>query len=60
MVENLPANAGDLGLIPELKRSPGEGSGNPLWCSCLGNPMKRGTSWATVHGAAKGQTRLCD
>ena len=41
MVKNLPANAGDAGSIPGLGRSPGEGSGNPLQYSCLGNPMDR-------------------
>ena len=51
-------NAGDLGLIPRLERSPGEGDGNPLQCSCLENPMDRGALWATVHGVAKSQTRL--
>ena len=30
--------------------SPGEGNGNPLWSSCLKNPMDRGAWWATVHG----------
>ena len=35
-------NAGDLGLIPGLGRSPGEGNGNPLQDSCLENPMDRG------------------
>ena len=39
--------------IPGLERSPGGGNGNPLQYSCLGNPMYRGTWWATVHGAAK-------
>ena len=34
--------AGDLGLIPGLRRSPGEGNGNPLQYSCLENPMDRG------------------
>ena len=34
--------AGDLGLIPGLGRSPGEGNSNPLQYSCLGNPMDRG------------------
>ena len=53
MVKNLPANAGDLGLIPDLERSPGEGNGNPLRYSCLGNPMDRGAWQATVHGVAK-------
>ena len=32
-------NAGDLGSIPRLGRSPGEGNGNPLQYSCLQNPM---------------------
>ena len=42
-------NAGDLGLIPGLGRSPGEGNGNPLQHSCLENPMDRGAWWATIH-----------
>ena len=42
-------NAGDLGLIPGLRRSPGEGHGNPLQYSCLENPMNREAWWATVH-----------
>ena len=49
-------NAGDLGLIPGLGRSPGGGHGNPLQYSCLENPMDRGAWWATVHGVAKSQT----
>ena len=53
MVKNLPANAGDSGSVPGLGRSPGEGSGNPLQYSCLGNPMDRGAWWATVRGATK-------
>ena len=53
-------NAGDLGLIPGLGRSPGEGNGNPLQYSCLENPMDGGAWWATVHGVAKSQTRLSD
>ena len=36
----------------------GEGNGNPLQYSCLGNPMDRGAWWATVHGVAKSQTQL--
>ena len=50
-------NAGDLGLIPGLGRSPGEGNGNPLQYTCLENPMDRGTWRATVHGVTK-ETRL--
>ena len=54
MVKNLPANAGDTGSFPGLERSPGEGNGNPLQYSCLGNPMDRGAWQAvTVHGVAK-------
>ena len=53
-------NAGDLDLIPGSGRSFGEGNGNPLWCSCLENPMDRGAWQATVHGIAKSQTRLSD
>ena len=53
MVKNPPANAGDAGSIPEYGRSPGEGNGNPLQCSCLGYPMDRGAWWATVHGVTK-------
>ena len=52
MVKNLPANAGDAGMIPGSRRSPGEGNGNPLQHSCLGNPMDRGAWQAIVHGVA--------
>ena len=52
VVKNLPANAGDLGLICGSGRSPGRGHGNPLQYSCLGNPMDRGAWWALVHGVA--------
>ena len=45
-------NAGDVGSIPGLARSPGGGNGNPLQYSCLGNPMDRGVWWATVYGMA--------
>ena len=53
MVTNLPANAGDAGLIFGLGRSPGEGKGNSLQYSCLENPMGRGAWWATVHGVPR-------
>ena len=53
VVKNLPANAGDPGLIPGSGRSPGEGSGNPLQYSCLGNPIDRGARWAKVHKAQR-------
>ena len=49
-------NAGDLGSIPGLGRSLGEGNGNPLQCSCLENTMDRGAWWAAVYGVAKSQT----
>ena len=42
-------NAGDLGSIPGLGRSPGEGNGNPLQDSCLENSMDREAWWATIH-----------
>ena len=50
VVKNPRASAGDTCSVPESGRSPGEGNGNPLQYSCLGNPMDRGTWWATVHG----------
>ena len=56
VVKNPPANAGDIrdvGWIPGSGRSPGEGNGNPLQYSCLGNPMDRGTWKATVYGVKK-------
>ena len=48
----------DIGLIPEWRRSPGGGHGNPLQCSWLENPMDRGTWRATVYRVAQSQTRL--
>ena len=53
-------NARDLTSIPGSGRSPGEGNGNPLQCSCLENPMDGAAWWATVHGVTKSQTRLSD
>ena len=49
-VKNLPGSAGNVGLIPGWGRSPGEGNGNPLQYSCLGNSMDRGAWQAVVHG----------
>ena len=46
-------NAGDLGLIPGLGRSPGEGNGKILQYPCLENPMDRGAWCAAIHGIAK-------
>ena len=51
VVKALPANAGDagdLGSIPESRRSPGGEQGNPLQCSCLQNPMDRGAWRASL------------
>ena len=61
MVENLPANTGDIketDSIPGLGRSLREGHGNPLQYSCWENPLDRGTWQAIVHRAAKSQTQL--
>ena len=59
MVKSLSANAGiarDVGSISGSGSSPGGGQGNPLLCSCLENPMDRGSWRAPVHGAAKSGT----
>ena len=53
-------NAGNLGSIPRLGKSPGEGNGNPLQYSCLENLLGRGAWQATVHGVTKSQTPLSD
>ena len=53
MVKNLPANAGDVDLIPGLGRSAERGHGNPLQYFWLENSMDRGAWWATVHRVAK-------
>ena len=53
-------NAGDLGLIPELGRPPGEGSGHSLQYSCLENSTGTGVWVGTVHRLTKSQTRLSD
>jgi len=53
MVKNLSAMQVDLGLIPGLRRSLGEGNGSPLQDSCLENPMDRGAWQTTVHGVAR-------
>ena len=42
-------NAGDMCLIPGLGRSPGEGNGNPLQCSCLGRPIDREARWVIIQ-----------
>ena len=58
VAKNPPAKAEDVGLIPKLGRSPGEGNGNPLQYSCLGNPTNREVWWATVHGVARVRCNL--
>ena len=55
--KNLPANERDerdMGSLPGLGRSPGEGHGNPLQYSCLENPMDRGAWWASPWGCRVG------
>ena len=49
-------NAGDLGSVPGLGRSPREGNSYPLQYSDLENPTDRGAWRATVHGVAKSRT----
>ena len=53
VVKNSPANAGNTGSFPWSGRSTGEGNGNPLQYSCLGNPMDRGAWWTIVHAVTK-------
>ena len=61
VVKNPPVYAGDArdtGLVPGLGRSPGQGNGNSLQYSCLGNSMDRGAWGATVHETTMSQTQL--
>ena len=60
MVENLPPVQVDPGSIPGLGRSPAEGNGSPLQCSCLENSMDREAWWASVHGVPQSRTQLSD
>ena len=53
MVKEPTCNAGDVGSIPGSERFPEEDNGNPLQCSCLGNPTDRRAQQAKVHGFAK-------
>ena len=53
-------NAGDLGSVPELGRSPEEGNGYPLHYSCLENSIDRGAWQAAIHGVKKSGIRLSD
>ena len=57
VVKNLPANAGDVSLIPGLGRSAGVGNADPLQYSCLGNPTDRGAWQVTVHGTTNSWTQ---
>ena len=59
MVKNSPTNAGDVGSVLGLGRSPGEGNGNVLQYSYLKNFMDRGTRWGTVHGVAESDMTDC-
>ena len=52
-VKNPPASARTVGFIPGSGKSSGEGNGNPLQCSSLGNPMDRGAWWPIVHWVTK-------
>ena len=58
MVKNLPANAGDTGLIPGLRRTPGGGNGKPFQYSYTENPMDRGARQSIVHRVTQSWTRL--
>ena len=60
VVKESTSQAGDVGLIPEWGRSPGEGNGNPLQYSCLENAMDRGAWRATVHRVTKSWTQFSD
>ena len=51
-------DARDASSVAESGRSPGEGNGTPLQCSCLENPWDGGDWWATVCGVAQSRTRL--
>ena len=56
LLKNPPGNAGEArnaGLIPGSRRSPGEGNGNPLRYSYLGNSTDRGAWWVTVYGVTE-------
>ena len=63
VVKITPTNGGDTrdaDSIPVSERSPGEGNGNPLQCSCLENPMDRGAWQVAVHGVTMSQAWLTD
>ena len=56
MVKNLPAQTGDMGLVPGSGNSPGEGNGNPLQYSGLKNPLHRGAWKTAVHRVTESDT----
>ena len=58
VVKNLLASAGDTGLIPASRRSPGGGNSNALQHFYLVYPMDREAWWAAVHGVTKTRTQL--
>ena len=58
MVKNSLVNAGDAGSVPGWRRAPGEGNGNPLLYSCLGNPTDKEACGVTVHGVIKTRTQI--
>ena len=60
MVKGSACNAGDLGSVPGLGRSPGGGHGNPLQYSHLENSMVRGAWQAITQGITKSRTRLSE
>ena len=60
MVKNMPANAGDMGSIPESGRSPGEENGNPLSILAWENPWTEKPGGLQSMGLQKNQTRLSE
>ena len=56
VLKNPRANEGVVHAVLRAGRSPGEGNGNPLQYSCMGNPVNIGAWQGTVHGVAKSQT----
>ena len=57
MVKHLPTMQ-ETRVRSRVRKTPGEGNGNPLQYSCLENPMDRVAWWSTVHGVAKSLTQL--
>ena len=60
VIKNSPANAGVMGSVPGLGRSPGGGNGNPLQYTCLGNPMAREPGGLQSMESQQSWTRLSD